>query len=196
MKHRNILGLFGNILIIVSLLSTGFIYAPLIRLLVIPPQPVKITDPSMPVLTIPKISATAPIIENVNPWEKEEYLEALTQGVAHARNTALPGENGTSFLFAHSSDLPWRLTRYNTLFLKLGNLETGDEIIIAKEGTEYRYEVTEKKTVWPNEVNELLNAQNTINTQKSLTTQRLILQTCTPVGTDLRRLLVFATRIP
>ncbi|HLB60291.1 MAG TPA: sortase [Patescibacteria group bacterium] len=196
MKHRNILGLLGNILIIVSLLSTGFIYAPLIRLLVIPPQPIKITDSSMPVLTIPKINASAPIIENVNPWDKEEYMQALTKGVAHARNTALPGENGTSFLFAHSSDLPWRLTRYNTIFLKLGNLEKGDEIVITKEGIQLRYEVIEKKTVWPNEVNDLLNAQNSLNTLNSPTTQTLILQTCTPIGTDLRRLLIFATRIP
>ena len=94
----------------------------------------------------------------------------------------MPGETGTIFLFAHSSDAPWRLTRYNTVFLRLGGLEPGDEIHITTEKGEFIYRVREKKVVWPNETEYLTNIER----------DQLILQTCSPVGTDLKRLLVFA----
>lgn len=91
--------------------------------------------------------------------------------------------SGTIYLFAHSSELPWRMTRQNTAFFKLDQLKSGDVIKLIKDGVEYIYFVKEKKTVWPNEVKYL----------KDLKKDQLILQTCTPIGTSLQRLLVFAT---
>lgn len=124
-------------------------------------------------------------MEGVNPFNEEEYRKALEKGVAQAKGTALPGEKGTIFLFAHSSDFPWRITRYNVAFFRLPELQKGDKINIFRNGKEYKYKVTDKKTVWPSEVNYLLDTKKT----------QLILQTCFPIGTSLQRLLVFAKPI-
>lgn len=134
------------------------------------------------IISIPKIKAIAPIVLNVDPWNEAIYKNALRRGIAHAEGTSLPGEDGTVFLFAHSSGTPWQITRYNTIFLRIGELQKGDAIFISKDKTKYIYKVSEKKEVWPNEVSYL--------SQSSPRT--LILQTCTPIGTSLRRLLVFA----
>jgi len=174
----------GNILMFSALAILFFVYYPFIRLYLDPP---KISENLPKVgyfVQIPKIGAQAPIILNVDPWSKKEYLQKLTQGVAHAENTALPWENGTSFLFAHSSDVPWRISRYNTVFFRLGELNKGDDIYVIKNGEKLVFKVIDKKEVWPSEVEYL---QETSKDQ-------LILQTCTPIGTDLKRLLIFAVR--
>lgn len=172
MKNRKIHHLLGNALIIISILTLTFTYYPFVKLYFLP-------SPSLPLsgyyITIPRINAEAPIIPNVNPWQKGEYLKALSHGVAQAKDNP-------SFFFAHSSDLPWKMTRYNTAFLRLNELQTGDQIIIFKDGTKRQYKVTAKKEVWPNQ----------IQYEKEGNLNQLILMTCTPVGTSLKRLLIFA----
>lgn len=165
--------LLGSTLIFFSFLILFFTYYPFIRLYFFSyTTPIRDYNYS---ITIPKINAYAPIIPNINPREKDEYLKALSQGVAETAGNPW-------FLFAHSSDLPWKLTRYNTAFLRLGNLQKGDRIIINKNNTRYVYKVVEKKEVWPDQVQYLKEADE----------KKLILMTCTPVGTSLKRLLVFA----
>lgn len=165
--------LFGDILILAALLILFFTYYPFLQLYLL--TPVLPTQNQGYTISIPRIKAYAPVIQNVNPWQKSEYLKALSQGVAEAQGNPM-------FLFAHSSDLPWRITRYNTAFLRLGELQTGDRIILTKNGQTHQYEVTGKKEVWPEEVQYLKQADST----------QLTLMTCTPVGTSLKRLLVFA----
>ena len=173
----------GNILIVLSLLGLNFIYYPYLKELLFPPQitqEVKLkTNFSV---EIPSQKVFSKIIENVDPYNQKEYIEKLKLGVAHAKGTSLPGEKGTIYLFAHSSDVPWRITRYNTAFFKLDFVKNGDKIIVRKDGKEFNYKIYDKKTVWPSEVKYLKESQGDI----------LILQTCTPVGTALQRLLVFA----
>ena len=134
---------------------------------------------------IPKINIASQIISNVDPFNETEYRKSLEKGIAHAKNTSLPGEKSTTFLFAHSSDLPWRITRYNIAFFRLPELKRGDSINIFRNGKTYKYKVSDKKTVWPNEVNYLLDTKK----------NQLILQTCVPIGTSFQRLLVFADPI-
>jgi len=172
----------GNLLIILSLLGFSYIFYPIARIYLFPPTIQPISTQKGIFLTIPKIRARAPIIKNVNPWNETEYSQALKKGIAHALGTALPGEKGTVFLFAHSSGAPWDIAWYNTIFLRLGELQKGDSIEINKDGKKYLFEVREKKEVWPNEVNYLLGTKK----------DQLILQTCTPIGTSLKRLLIFA----
>jgi LPXTG-site transpeptidase (sortase) family protein len=136
-------------------------------------------------ITIPKIKAQSPVIENVDPWNEAAYGEALKHGVAQAKGTSLPGQHGTVYLFAHSSGLPWDLTHFNTIFLKLGELQNGDKILIRRNGKDYPYKVTDKKEVDPSEVQYLLDTKKT----------QLVVQTCTPIGTSLRRLLIFAAPV-
>jgi len=37
---------------------------------------------------------------------------------------------GTIFLFAHSTDAPWNIIRYNAVFYLLRELDAGDGIIV------------------------------------------------------------------
>ncbi len=160
----------------------GYIYFPIARAYFFPPAPLKQTaiESNDYWIEIPKISASSPIVNNVDPWDDVIYKEALKKGIAHAKGTALPGK-GKSYLFAHSSDYPWNITRYNTAFFKLHQLQKGDQIIIKNGTKELIYSIQDIKEVWPTEV-------EYIRDQKV----DLILQTCTPIGTDLKRLLVFA----
>ena len=171
-----------------SFLFLLWVYYPIITLYLFPQLVSQnVVDTSFSI-EIPKIKVQSPVIAFVDPFNEKEYRVALEKGVAHAKGTAIPGEKGTSFLFAHSSDYPWRLSRYNTIFFRLGELNKGDSIIVRKDGKEYRYKVVDKKTVWPNEVSYLVNAQNKDQIVKTI----LILQTCVPIGTAFQRLLIFA----
>jgi sortase A len=171
----------GNFLIVFSLAGLVWVFWPVAQLYFQPPPPVPVRSATGTYLAIPKINAVAPVILGVDPWNQAVYEKALQNGVAQAAGTSLPGQPGTMFIFAHSSDWPWRLTRYNTVFFRLGELQAGDEIEIAANGRNYTYEVFAKKVVWPNEVGFLKEKTN-----------QLVLQTCTPIGTAFQRLLVFA----
>lgn len=168
-----------------SLFLLLFIYYPLIQLYLFPQQPDASIKRSDFYIEIPKINVLSRVIEDVDPFNEAEYRKELERGIAQAKGTYLPDQNGTMFLFAHSSDLPWRITRYNIDFFRLPELKNGDIITIGRKGKVYKYKVTEQKTVNPSEVNYLLNTKE----------KQLILQTCVPIGTSLQRLLVFAEPI-
>lgn len=182
MRGKNIFFYLGNILIVCSLVGFTYILYPLVTMYLNPPKIEKIEQKKGFFVTIPKISAQSQVISNVDPWNEAVYNEVLKKGVAHAKGTALPGQNGTIFLFAHSSAPPWELTHSNTIFLRLNELEQNDEIVIDYNGEKITFVVSDKKEVWPNEVTFLEDTK----------TDQLILQTCTPIGTSLKRLLVFA----
>jgi LPXTG-site transpeptidase (sortase) family protein len=187
-KSRSWTSFLSNILIFVGLLILVGIYYPIALVYLQPPgvlTPVYASDDQY-YLSIPKIRAQAPIVLNVDPFNPNEYHQALTQGVAQAKGTSLPGQPGTSYIFAHSSDAPWRLARYNTVFLRLSELKNGDSIEIKKGDQTFTYTVFDKKELWPDQTQYL----------KDTKPDQLILQTCTPLGTSLKRLLVFARPNP
>ncbi len=137
-------------------------------------------------IIIPKIAAVAPVIDSVDSQNPSEYLAALRRGVAHAKGTKHPGEEGNVFLFAHSTDVFYNVGRYNAIFYLIGKLEAGDEIDIFYQGKQIKYEVTEKKVVNPEDVQYLKGNEE----EKTLT-----LQTCYPPGTTLKRLIVLAKQV-
>lgn len=134
-------------------------------------------------IVIPKINANANIVANVSTTDKNGYLTALKEGVAHAYGTALPDEYGHTFLFAHSTDNFWNVSRYNAIFFLLYKLESGDEVNIFYIGKRYKYIVTGSKIVNPDEVQYLTRITDT---------PFLTLQTCWPLGTTWKRMLIFA----
>ncbi len=184
MKNPKILYYFSNFLIIVSIVGLLYTFYPIIKIYIFPPltQPVKPAISEGTTIAIPKIHAYAPIVEKVDPWNEKIYNEALKKGVAHAKGSALPGTRGTIYLFAHSSGSPWEISRYNTIFFRLGELQKNDIIFLRYKKKDYRFLVFDKKEVWPNETEFLEN----------LDKDQLIVQTCTPIGTSLKRLLIFA----
>lgn len=135
-------------------------------------------------IVIPKIGANAKIIPNVDPSNETEYLAALKQGVAHAKGSVFPGMIGTTYLFAHSTDNFWDVGRYNAVFYLLKDLNPGDKVSIFFKDRRYNYTVTENKITDANDISALINAQKT--------PEQLIMQTCWPPGTTLKRILVTA----
>lgn len=136
-------------------------------------------------VVISKIDASAPVFENTDPYNKDVYLPVLYKGIAHARGTSLPGEEGNTYLFAHSTDAFYNVGRYNAVFYLLGKLEKGDEVEVYYNDEKYVYEVSDKKVVGPEAI-EYLGERGGGET--------LTLQTCYPPGTTLKRLIVTAKR--
>lgn len=134
-------------------------------------------------IVIPKIGAVAPIIANVDPSDSKKYLPALRNGVAHALGTKYPGEEGNTYLFAHSTDSFYNVGRYNAVFYLIGKLDSGDEIDLFYKGKKLTYVVYDKKVVDAN-ASEYLGKIGDGST--------LTLQTCYPPGTTLKRLIVLA----
>ena len=137
-------------------------------------------------VVIPKINAKANIIANVDTGNETEYDKALSEGVAHAKGTYFPGQGKNIFLFAHSTNAPWNVSRFNAVFYLLDKMSKGDQIIIYFADKRYIYQVTDIKTVGPNDTS-YLNDDGL--------GEKLILQTCSPPGTSWNRLLVFAKPI-
>jgi sortase A len=137
-------------------------------------------------IVIPKISATSNVIANVDASDPDEYQDALKKGVAHAKGTYFPGQNGNIFLFSHSTDSPLNFARYNAIFYLLKKLEEGDEIIVYFADKRYDYEVVDKLTT---------DISDTSWLSPKAGEERLILMTCDPPGTTWHRLLVVARPI-
>lgn len=137
-------------------------------------------------LIIPKLKINSPIIPNIDPNNKKEYVQALKQGIAHASGSGLPGEkksNQTIYLFAHSTDSPGNIGQYNAIFYLLKELEENDRIIIWFWGQKFVYQVWQKET---------LNPTDTHYFEPQNKEEILVLQTCWPPGTTLKQLVVLA----
>lgn len=137
--------------------------------------------PAQDTIIIPKLNVDAPI---VYPTESSNtaILEAIKDGVAHYPNTAMPGRVGNSFLTAHSSYYWWSGGKYNQIFALLDRLQPGDLVYIYYQGGRYVYRINRSFIVNPDQVEVLNQTANPI----------LTLMTCTPLGTNLRRLIVQA----
>lgn len=137
-------------------------------------------------LVIPKIGVNAQVFSNIDSANQEEYLPVLKKGVAHAKGSSLPNQPGVVFIFAHSTDSFFNITHYNAAFFLLNKLEPEDEIYIFFQNKKFRYQTIEKKIVNPEAVNQEI---------KNLSANYLILQTCYPPGTTLKRLIVIAQNL-
>lgn len=134
-------------------------------------------------IVIPKISANAKVVAEVDPQNSQIYQKALTEGVAHAKGTAYPNEEGNVFIFAHSSADFFEASKYNAVFYLLYKLEEGDNIYLFYKGKKYGYTVREKKKVNADEISYL---------EGDAEKKQLTLMTCWPPGTTLKRLLIIA----
>lgn len=141
-------------------------------------------------LIIPKIGRNIPLVDvesgNSVDFDHMEniFMRELEKGVIRYPGTARPGETGNAFIFGHSSNFPWLPGNYNQVFALLDQLEAGDEIIAYYGQKKYVYVVSEKTVVKPGDVKALSDRDGT--------KKELSLMTCWPVGTTLKRMLVFA----
>lgn len=134
-------------------------------------------------VVIPKIDAASNVIANVDVVDKDEYMQALKQGVAHAKGTYFPGQGRRVLLFSHSTDSPLNIARYNAVFYLLRKLEPGDKIIVFFGDNKYIYEVVDRNITHPTDTSWLTDKGES---------ETLVLLTCDPPGTTWNRLIIEA----
>jgi LPXTG-site transpeptidase (sortase) family protein len=132
-------------------------------------------------LTIEKLEINVPIIPDVDGKDKKIYIEALNEGVAHYKNTALPHSGSNIVIFGHSSTV-LGAGKYAKIFAALNKIDIGDEIKINFNQKEYKYLVSEKKIIAADDVSVILPTER----------EQLTLLTCWPVGTAEKRIAVIA----
>ncbi len=141
----------------------GLIFAILLIILALTPRSENQNQPSMSLLPrltpqkkadisqfgldIPKINVWAPIIPQVNGYDKEAYLKAIESGVAQFKDTKNPDELGNLFLFGHSKYYREKPGDYKEVFKELNQLKAKDEFNIYYKGEKIAYTVTESKKV-------------------------------------------------
>lgn len=158
----------------------------------IPELSLEIAPPDNRII-IPRINKSVPVVnvstENLlkRDWGalEEEIQEALRGGVVHYPGTAQAGQEGNVVITGHSSYFPWDPGRFKDVFALLHEVAVGDKIIVYHEQEKLTFQVYETKVVTPDKIS--------ILTQEG--ENRLTLLTCTPVGTNLKRLVVFAKPI-
>ncbi|MFA7685750.1 MAG: class D sortase [Candidatus Gracilibacteria bacterium] len=144
-------------------------------------------------LVIPRINQNIPIVgvssKNLveHDWNalEKDMQEALKKGVIHYPGTSYPGQKGNIVITGHSSYFPWDPGRFKDVFALLHQMKIGDKVMIYYNQEKYVYEVTETKVVLPSNIDVL----------KQTPDDKLTLITCTPVGTNLKRLIVTAKPI-
>jgi LPXTG-site transpeptidase (sortase) family protein len=202
----------GNLMLVLAVIYAVYLYLPLAQAMAgfwqidnetpIVAQPTKVPGMALPTptlvavgtteysISVPRIGAFANIVDNVSPFDRNEYIRVLKDKVvAQAKGSSEAGSGlGTStFIFAHSTEQGLSMVRQNSIFYLLGELNNGDEILIGKKGNILKYKVYLKKIVNASEVEYLK--------YKEPGREVLILQTCWPLGTDWKRLLVFGERV-
>lgn len=134
---------------------------------------------------IPKIQTNSSVIPDVDTTNKSEYLKALESGIAHAKGTSYPNQNGNVFLFAHSAVDFYNQKNYSVYFYLLGELQQEDKIYVSYNDKIYTYSVLETKIV---------SKDDTQYMGQYLTEDTLTLMSCWPSGTNLKRIIVTAVR--
>jgi len=158
----------------------------------IPPLNLEIYPPDMRII-IPRINQNVPVVSVRNDnlidrkWENLEadIQKALQNGVIHYPGTALPGDNGNVVVTGHSSYYAWDAGRFKDVFSLLHDTKIKDRIVVFFNQRKFIYEIIEKKVVFPKDVDVLLPSKS----------EQLTLITCTPIGTNLKRLVVTAKLI-
>lgn len=95
------------------------------------------------------------------------------------------GENGVALIIGHRQ---WGIEA--KIFARLDHLKEGDVVIVRTEKVEMVFEVEESLVILPSAVWSELERLDALFVQRG--TPALVLFTCTPYGTNWRRLLVVA----
>ena len=150
-------------------------------------DPSSVTASSTPQVIIPKINVDIPVDFSETSTNEAVIENDLLNGVVHYPTTVLPGQDGNTAYFGHSSNNIFNPGKYKFAFVLLHTLVPGDTFYLVYNGKVYIYKVFESQIVSPNDVGVLSNLPN------HLTTATLI--TCDPPGTSINRLIVVGDQI-
>jgi sortase A len=123
----------------------------------------------------------APVFDSKSQW-------ALANGVAHHPQTSLPwSPTAQRNVYLAGHRMGFRGTWSRMIFYNLHKLDTGDEVVLKdRAGTSYRYRVSEVLITDPIDVWVMGQVRGR---------DMLTLQTCTPIPTFEKRLIVRADRV-
>lgn len=141
-----------------------------------------IAESSEPRIYIQKLGITAPINFDQQEVNEINFQIALRDGVVRYPNTGYPGKAGNVVIFGHSSNQVWAKGNYKFIFSTLDKLAPGDSIIIDYNSERFVYTVQTLKVVMPTDLSVLDTSEE----------HKLTLITCTPVGSNAKRLIVEA----
>lgn len=131
-------------------------------------------------ISIPKLGIKDALVEtNAKSLNPENAL-------GHYTGSSLPGEVGNAFIYGHSV-LPmfFNPKNYKTIFSTLHKLEIGDEIFVNYNNKNYTYKVERKRDLYPSDVYPLAEIKPAYMNESTM-----VLMTCSPPGTKLKRLLI------
>ncbi len=135
-------------------------------------------------ISVPKLEIEKAVVH------KDSTEQDPKDFLGHLLGSALPGEVGGSiFIYGHST-FPWLFdpNNYRTIFSSLPKLEKGDYVYIQYPEKQWVYKVTGFKVKEPEGVNPYESVSDNAPAQ-------LVLMTCVPPGTRLRRLMVYASLV-
>jgi sortase A len=146
-----------------------------------------VSNITTPEIIIPKLNLQLPVNYTESSTNESDIENDLNSGVVHYPSTALPGENGNTAYFGHSSNNIFNPGKYKFAFVLLHTLEKGDTFYLAYNSKIFVYQVFSKTIVPPSDVSVL----NPIAGHTATAT----LITCDPPGTSINRLVVSADQI-
>ena len=146
------------------------------------PRRYELTSGAIMGLTIKTLGVyNAPVYDSDSQW-------ALDHGIVHVPETSLPWSDSTHrnvYLAGHRLGYPG--TESHLVFYNLDKLSKGDEILLKdRDGNPYKYRVTERFLAGP---------FDSWVMGKMRGRDMLTLQTCTPIPTFEKRLIVRAERV-
>lgn len=136
-----------------------------------PQQATAVEEDGLTRISVPKIDLDSVVVEGTSE-------KALLLGPGHMTDTPVPGEAGNVVITGHR----------DTFFRHIHELQKGDTVVVQRDGKTFRYEVTGKKIVDPNDVSVLQPTKDS----------RMTLITCYPtfyIGPAPKRLVVFSKLI-
>jgi LPXTG-site transpeptidase (sortase) family protein len=140
-----------------------------------------------PEVIIPKINVEIPVNFSETSTNESDIENDLQGGVVHYPTTSLPGQDGNSAFFGHSSNNIFNKGKYKFAFVLLHTLVNGDTFYITYNDKVYIYKVISHTVVPPSDVSVL----NPVIGQTATAT----LITCDPPGTSINRLVVVGQQI-
>jgi sortase A len=133
------------------------------------PQPAPTRGPEHAIrIQISSIGVEAPVVEG-DDWE------ALKQGAGHHIGSANPGESSNCIISAHN-DI------FGEIFRDLSDVDLGDEVFVYTASQVYRYVITQKRIIEPDDVSVMYPTSSPV----------LTLISCYPYGIDSHRIVVIA----
>jgi len=98
-------------------------------------------------IRIPSLGINVPLVMSPS-LEDDDVLDTLAIGAALYPNGIPPGSLGNTFVSAHSTGEPWK-GKYRFAFLRINELQDGNQLHIDYRGSRYTYRMTNKDIVTP-----------------------------------------------